>query len=143
MALLHIKSTSIDRNVANRMVALARPVPARTEEMLTWGADEHLLLCCAAFAWTAATAYRSPLRPAAAHVLVTAIASAAASHVMKASVDQLRPDRKTLTGHLLGIPLSGDGLDAFPPATRSIWAPWHRQHRSYPDGISCRSGRSH
>ena len=33
---------------------------------------------------------------------------------MKAAIDQERPDRLTLEGHLRGVPLSGKSTDAFP-----------------------------
>jgi undecaprenyl-diphosphatase len=114
MALFRIRPTSIDRRVAQRIAGTARPLPEEIEKILTWGADEHLLLGCAAAAWIAATALRSPLRPAAGHLLIVAAATAAAPHVLKTTFDQVRPDRKTVKGHLHGIPISGDSMDAFP-----------------------------
>ncbi|MBN8983099.1 MAG: phosphatase PAP2 family protein [Rhizobiales bacterium] len=114
MALFRIRPTAIDRRVAQQIAARAQPVPEEIEKTLTWGADEHLLLGCAAAAWIAATALRSPLRPAAGHLLIVAAATAAAPHVLKTTFDQVRPDRKTVKGHLHGIPISGDSMDAFP-----------------------------
>lgn len=114
MALFRIRPTSIDRRIAQQIAAKARPLPEEIEKTLTWGADEHLLLGCAAAAWIVATAFRSPLRPAAGHLLIVAVATAAAPHVLKTTFDQVRPDRVTVKGHLHGIPLSGDSLDAFP-----------------------------
>lgn len=114
MALFRIRPTSIDRRIAQQIAARARPLPEEIEKTLTWGADEHLLLGCAAAAWIVATAFRSPLRPAAGHLLIVAVATAAAPHVLKTTFDQVRPDRVTVKGHLHGIPLSGDSLDAFP-----------------------------
>jgi undecaprenyl-diphosphatase len=114
MALFRIPPTSIDRRVAQRIAATARPVPEGIEKTLTWGADEHLLLACAATAWIATTAFRSPLRPAARHLLIVVATTAAAPHVLKTTFDQVRPDRTTVKGHLHGIPISGDSMDAFP-----------------------------
>lgn len=114
MALFRIRPTSIDRRIAQQIAARARPVPEEIEKTLTWGADEDLLLGCAAAAWIVATAFRSPLRPAAGHLLIVAVATAAAPHVLKTTFDQVRPDRVTVKGHLHGIPISGDSLDAFP-----------------------------
>jgi undecaprenyl-diphosphatase len=114
MALFRIRPTSIDRRAAQWIAAAARPVPEDIEKTLTWGADEHLLLGCAAAAWIAATVLRSPLRPAAGHLLVVAAATAAAPHLLKTTFDQVRPDRRTVKGHLHGIPISGDSMDAFP-----------------------------
>ncbi|MGX9394083.1 phosphatase PAP2 family protein (plasmid) [Nitrobacteraceae bacterium UC4446_H13] len=104
----------MDRRIAHRIAEKARPAPEKIEKTLTWGADEHLLLGCAAAVWIAATAFRSPLRPAAGHLLAVAASRAAAPHVLKTAFDQVRPDRRTVTGHLHGIPISGDSLDAFP-----------------------------
>jgi undecaprenyl-diphosphatase len=114
MALFRIRPTAIDRRVAQQIAARAQPVPEEIEKTWTWGADEHLLLGCAAAAWIAATALRSPLRPAAGHLLVVAAATAAAPHLLKTTFDQVRPDRRTVKGHLHGIPISGDSMDAFP-----------------------------
>jgi undecaprenyl-diphosphatase len=114
MALIRIRPTAVDQYVAQRVAADARPIPEHIEKTLTWGADEHLLLGCAAAARITATAFRSPLRPAAGHLLIVAVATAAAPHVLKTTFDQVRPDRMTVKGHLHGIPLSGDSMDAFP-----------------------------
>jgi len=114
MALFRIRPTSIDRRIAQQIAVRARPVPEEIEQTLTWGADEHLLLGCAAAAWIAATAFRSPLRPAAGHLLIVAAAAAAVPHVLKTTFDQVRPDRTTVKGHLHGIPVSGNSMDAFP-----------------------------
>ena len=101
-------------HLANEIASRANPVPEEVAGVLTWGADEHLILGCAAAAWIALTISRSPLRPASSHLLLVAAASAALPHGLKLVFDQVRPDRKTLRGHLQGIPLSGDSLDAFP-----------------------------
>lgn len=114
MGLVRIRPTSFDRRVAQQIAARARPVPEDIEKTLTWGADEHLLLGCAAAAWTAAVLFRSPLRAAAGHLLIVTAVSAAVPHVLKTTFEQVRPDRKTLKGHLNGIPISGRSMDAFP-----------------------------
>jgi len=114
MGLVRIRPTSFDRRVAQQIAARARPVPEDIEKTLTWGADEHLLLGCAAVAWIAAVVFRSPLRPAAGHLLIVTAASAAVPHVLKTTFEQVRPDRKTVKGHLHGIPISGHSMDAFP-----------------------------
>jgi hypothetical protein len=35
-------------------------------------------------------------------------------HLLKSVFNQVRPDRRTVRGHLHGIPLSGNARDAFP-----------------------------
>jgi undecaprenyl-diphosphatase len=67
-----------------------------------------------AAAWIAATITRSPLRSASNHLLLIAAISAALPHGLKLVFDQVRPDRTIVRGHLNGVPLSGNALDAFP-----------------------------
>jgi undecaprenyl-diphosphatase len=57
-----------------------------------------------------ATAQRRASDP----VLLTTLASVALPHLLKTQIDQVRPDRRTVRGHLHGIPLSGKALNAFP-----------------------------
>jgi undecaprenyl-diphosphatase len=47
-------------------------------------------------------------------MLFTTLAAAILPHIFKKLVDQERPDRLTLYGHLHGVPLSGKKYDAFP-----------------------------
>jgi undecaprenyl-diphosphatase len=114
MVLFRVKPTSTDERLADEIAARATPVQKEAAGVLTWGADEYVLLSCAAAVWIAATISRSPLRPASSHLLLIAAASAALPHGLKLVFDQVRPDRTILQGHLHGIPLSGDRLDAFP-----------------------------
>jgi undecaprenyl-diphosphatase len=48
------------------------------------------------------------------HLLAVAIATAALPHLIKAEVNQERPDRSAIIGHWRGIPFSGRASDAFP-----------------------------
>jgi undecaprenyl-diphosphatase len=114
MALFRVKPTSTDERLADKTAARATPVPEEAAGVLTWGADWYVLLGCAAAVSIAATISRSPLRPASSHLLLIAAASAALPHGLKLLFDQVRPDRTILRGHLHGIPVSGDRLDAFP-----------------------------
>ena len=81
---------------------------------LTWGADEKVLLGLACFGWLATRGQSEPVRRAGSHVLALAIATAMVPHAMKAMVDQTRPDRTTVVGHLHGVSLSGTRDDSFP-----------------------------
>jgi membrane-associated phospholipid phosphatase len=47
-------------------------------------------------------------------VLLTTFAAVLLPHLLKTQFDQVRPDRRTVRGHIHGIPLSGKALDAFP-----------------------------
>jgi undecaprenyl-diphosphatase len=81
--------------------------------LLTWGADEKVLLAIAGGAWLYA-AYRPALRPMTNHLLAVSMLGAILPHLLKAEVDQVRPDRLTVKGHWRGVPFSGRSRDAFP-----------------------------
>jgi undecaprenyl-diphosphatase len=82
-------------------------------QVLTWGADEKLLLALSAGAWLYATR-RPALRPITNHMLSLTLLTAILPHLMKDAVDQTRPDRLTIGGHARGVPFSGQARDAFP-----------------------------
>jgi undecaprenyl-diphosphatase len=56
----------------------------------------------------------SPMRRAASHAVLVAAAASLLPHGMKRLVDQTRPDRTTVVGHLHGVSFSGKREDAFP-----------------------------
>ena len=81
---------------------------------MTWGADEKVLLVLAAAGWLATRRAGEPLRCAGNHALLVAAAASLLPHGMKRLVDQIRPDRTTVLGHIHGISFSGKREDAFP-----------------------------
>ncbi|MHC2337644.1 membrane-associated phospholipid phosphatase [Bradyrhizobium sp. USDA 4454] len=97
---------SIARNTA--------PAPEQAARALTWGADEKLLLVLAAAGWLASRRRDAPLRRAGNHALLVTVAASLLPHGLKIVFDQTRPDRRTVIGHIHGIPLSGERRDAFP-----------------------------
>lgn len=108
-----IRPTSADVKIAH---AVARHTNRRTEQasgVLTWLADEHVL-CAAAALWWGYSRGQPRQQRAANHVLLTTLIATALPHVLKSLFNQRRPDRLTVIGHLHGIPLSGNPLDAFP-----------------------------
>ena len=108
-----IQPTSTDVRIAH---AVARHTSRRTEraaEVLTWGADEHVL-CAAAVLWWIYARGQPRQQKAAGHVLLTTVAATILPHLLKGIFNQRRPDRLTVIGHLHGIPISGKPLDAFP-----------------------------
>ncbi|SFJ72544.1 phosphatase PAP2 family protein [Bradyrhizobium sp. Gha] len=114
MALLNVKPTSTDVRIAR---TVARKTNHRTEavaRLLTWGADEKILLAFTAAGWIATRSQGEPLRRAGNHALLVAAAAAVLPHLMKSVFDQTRPDRKTVLGHLNGVSFSGKRKDAFP-----------------------------
>ena len=114
MALYQISPTQADVAIANAISAHAGPGSEEAAEVLTWGADEHLL-CALAAGWWLYCRNKSPRdRRDSDHILLTTLAVTIIPHALKAVFDQERPDRLTVRGHLHGVPLSGKRLDAFP-----------------------------
>jgi len=114
MTAYRIPPTSSDIAIAN---SVAKYTSRRTEqaaELLTWGADEHVILALAAGWWLYCRGRPAGARKNADHVLLTTLVVSAVPHVLKSIFDQRRPDRLTVIGHLHGVPFSGKPLDAFP-----------------------------
>ncbi|MCP3459612.1 phosphatase PAP2 family protein [Bradyrhizobium sp. CCGUVB23] len=113
MALLTIRPTRADTKIANSIASRTTPQLEMAAELLTWGADEKVLLALAIGGWLYA-GRRPALRPVADHVLAVSVLSSILPHLLKIAVDQTRPDRLTVRGHWRGVPLSGRPRDAFP-----------------------------
>ncbi len=105
---------SADIELARAIARHSRPLPERISGALTWGADEYILTALAVGWWLWCRAKPWSQRDASDHVPLTTLASVLLPHLLKTQFDQVRPDRRTLRGHLHGIPLSGRALDAFP-----------------------------
>jgi membrane-associated phospholipid phosphatase len=109
-----VRPTKPDIEIARAIARNISPMPEQVGELVTWGADEHVLIA-ASVAWWLWTRKRPAAQQRAGdHVLVTTIAAAVMPHILKRLFNQTRPDRKTVQGHLHGVPLSGNAYDAFP-----------------------------
>jgi undecaprenyl-diphosphatase len=114
MALITVRPTRLDKDIA-RGIARHADVPIeRTAEALTWGADEHLLIAAATIGWLLTRRSEEPLRRLSTHLLLCSLSSAVLPHILKVFIDQERPDRRTVSGHWRGVPFSGKSEDAFP-----------------------------
>jgi membrane-associated phospholipid phosphatase len=114
MALITVRPTQLDKDIA-RGIARHADVPIeRAAEVLTWGADEHLLIVAAMVGWLVTRKSEEPLRRLSTHFLLCSLSSAVLPHILKALIDQERPDRLTVSGHWRGVPFSGKSEDAFP-----------------------------
>ena len=114
MALITVRPTRLDKDIA-RGIARHADVPIeRAAEVLTWGADEHLLIAAAMVGWLVTRKSEEPLRRLSTHFLLCSLSSAVLPHILKALIDQERPDRLTVSGHWRGVPFSGKSEDAFP-----------------------------
>src|SRR5882762_5688547 len=114
MALITVRPTKPDRWVAKAVTKHTNAGTERAAQVVTWGADEHVLCLLAAGWWLYCRNSNADLRRASTHVLATTIASSLLPHLLKRIFDQERPDRETLFGHFRGIPFSGKKYDAFP-----------------------------
>jgi membrane-associated phospholipid phosphatase len=114
MALVTVRPTAADVAIANSIASHTNPPTEKIAEVLTWGADEHILTALTAAWWLGTRGQPRRRRCAADHVLLTMLAASVIPHLMKTIFDQERPDRRTLRGHWRGVPLSGNRLDAFP-----------------------------
>jgi membrane-associated phospholipid phosphatase len=114
MALFTVRPTKIDEAVAHAIAAHTDRRLERNAQVLTWGADEHVMIALAGLTWLLTLRSNEAARRFGAHLLICSFATAVLPHAMKAAIDQERPDRLTLEGHLRGVPLSGKSADAFP-----------------------------
>jgi undecaprenyl-diphosphatase len=109
-----VRPTGADVAIARAVARNTAPVPEAIARALTWGADEKVLLILAAAGWLASRGRGEPLRRAGNHAALVAAAAALLPHGLKILFDQTRPDRKTVIGHVHGVPLSGKRENAFP-----------------------------
>ncbi|AJA61575.1 MULTISPECIES: phosphatase PAP2 family protein [Bradyrhizobium] len=103
-----------DTALARIIARNTRPLPEDVSSIITWGADGHVLTALAVGWWLWSRSKSPAQRRAGDHVLLTTFAAVLLPHLLKTQFDQVRPDRRTVRGHLHGIPLSGKALDAFP-----------------------------
>jgi undecaprenyl-diphosphatase len=108
-----VQPTRADIQIARTISRRTRPGVERTADVLTWVADEHVLLA-GAVAWGLYAQVHPAHRSAANHVLLTTVSVVILPHLLKSVFNQCRPDRLTVLGHLRGVPISGKRLDAFP-----------------------------
>jgi hypothetical protein len=109
-----IKPTKTDVRVARVVAQHTSPVPEQVARALTWGADEKVLLVLAAVGWLASRGRSEPLQRTGNHALLVSVVASLLPHGMKVLFNQIRPDRRTVIGHVHGISFSGKREDAFP-----------------------------
>lgn len=112
--LVRVQPTKPDIAIADAIAHHARPAPEKLGRALSWGADEHVLLALAALGWVATRGQDKSVRRVANHMLLLTVAASVLPHLLKRYIDQTRPDRETLLGHVNGISYSGKREDAFP-----------------------------
>lgn len=109
-----IPPTRGDIAIANAVAKYTNPRTEQAAGLLTWGADEHVLLAIAATWWIYCRQRSARRRRGSDHLLLTMLTTTLLPHLLKMIFDQQRPDRLTVRGHLNGVPISGKPKDAFP-----------------------------
>jgi membrane-associated phospholipid phosphatase len=111
-----LSPTAADVTTARAIAEHATPAVERTLRIVTWLADEKLLLAAAIGASIYCRTARSGVatQRCADQVLWNAVLSAALPHLLKRFVDRERPDRRVVRGRRHGIPRSGNRYDSFP-----------------------------
>ena len=88
-----VRPTRADKEIARVIARNATPRTEEVAEVLTWGADEHVLCVAAAVWWLYCHGKPASKRTASNHVLITTIAASILPHLMKRVFAQERPDR--------------------------------------------------
>ena len=114
MALFRVRPTRADVQIAKTIAEHTNPAAERVAQAMTWGADEKVLCALAAGWWLYCQKRSASDRAAASHILLTTVTVRLIPHALKTIFDQQRPDRLMVRGHLHGVPVSGNRLDAFP-----------------------------
>jgi membrane-associated phospholipid phosphatase len=114
MARWQLAPTKFDERVARAVARHASPAVEGPARLLTWAADEHVLLAISAALWLASRDGDDHARRQADHLMLSVGATAILPHLLKRVIDQERPDRRMIHGRRHGIPRSGKPCDAFP-----------------------------
>jgi hypothetical protein len=93
-----IPPTRTDIEIANAVSEYTNSGAERAAELLTWGADEHVLLAVAAGWWLYCRRGSVTQRKNSDHLLLTTLAASLIPHLLKNIFDQRRPDRLTVRG---------------------------------------------
>ena len=91
------------------------PAIARVLQVVTWLADEKVLLGATVLFWTyTRLGRRNDIARPADHMLWCVALAGILPHLVKRLVDRKRPDRVVVHGRRHGIPRSGNAWDSFP-----------------------------
>jgi membrane-associated phospholipid phosphatase len=114
--LVTLPPTRIDLAVSRACAHAATPGIERALGVITWVADEKVVLGAAAAFWLyARLRKRNPkMVREAGRMLCSVAAAGALPHAFKRLVDRERPDRAVVRGPRHGIPRSGNAWDSFP-----------------------------
>ena len=114
--LMTLPPTTPDLWLARRIARNARTAVEHGAKVVTWAADEKLLVAVVGLAWLGVRLLDDDarLRRRADHLALTTAVSAALPHLVKRLVDRERPDRHVVGWPRHGVPRSGRPYDSFP-----------------------------
>src|SRR5436190_2968483 len=110
---ISIGPTALDEAIARHALNGANEPLERGNKILTYAADENVLIAGALGLLVLSWFGRSAQQQKAEYLLVNVVAAAVLPHILKSLVDQQRPDRR-VHGRRYGVPKSGRAYDAFP-----------------------------
>lgn len=115
-ALIDLPPNKVDVAVADACARVARPSLERILRVLTWLADEKILLAGAGLSWALLRSASNDceLRRSADRMVCSLAIAGAVPHLFKRLVARERPDRTRVHAHRRGIPKSGNAWDSFP-----------------------------
>jgi membrane-associated phospholipid phosphatase len=112
---IHLPPTIPDVAVAKFIAERASAPVEHYLKLVTFLADEKVLLAAATMAWGVAKLARRPAaRRSCNHLLACTLASTMIPHLMKLTFERERPDRCVVPPIRHGIPRSGNPFDSFP-----------------------------
>jgi membrane-associated phospholipid phosphatase len=114
--LITLPPTRWDLVLSRACARAAKPEIERTLRVVTWLADEKIVLGATLLFWTYARLCRRDIEIArrADHMLWCVALAGVLPHLFKRLVDRKRPDRAVVHGRRHGIPRSGNAWDSFP-----------------------------
>jgi membrane-associated phospholipid phosphatase len=111
-----LRPSRLDVAISKRCARAATPARERSLQIMTWLADEKILLGGVALFWLNARLrpHDEEFRREADRMLLGIAVAGAVPHLFKHLVDRKRPDRTLVHGPRHGIPRSGDAWNSFP-----------------------------
>ena len=106
----------VDLAISRRCARAATPARERSLQVITWLADEKILLGVVGLFWLTAQlrSQKQEVRHEANRMLLSVAIAGLLPDVFKYLVNRKRPDRALVHGPRHGIPRSGDAWDSFP-----------------------------
>ena len=108
--------TRADVAIAKTSRRMASPAFEETLQVITWLADEKVILGGTLLFWMYARwgGHRTDMKGPADHLLSCVVLAGMLPHLFKRLVARKRPDRTVVHGRRHGIPRSGNAWDSFP-----------------------------